>query len=92
MVIIMLNLLIAIISDTYERVSAVSDVTYEKNRMKILCEIGRRQNEPKIAQIISHENNKYLITLFAKDPDVMENENQANDRIRQRVEQISKVI
>lgn len=91
LVIVMLNLLIAIISDTYERESAISDITFEKFRLRIFKDIESSLGKDKVRSLIGE--NTYLITIYNRDPDNFDSmESNTTDRIRQRVEQISKVI
>lgn len=64
LVIIMLNLLIAIVSDTNERVSLDNEFIYQKNRVLIIVEyLSGDINKEKLATFLKE---KYLINAYNK--------------------------
>jgi hypothetical protein len=64
LVIIMLNLLIAIVSDTNEKVSSMNELIYEKNRVHIIAEYySYPQNKNKMTNLLK---DKYLINVYNK--------------------------
>ena len=63
--IIMLNLLIAIVGKTNDRVSQMNELIYEKNRVYIIKEyLSNNSNKQKMKAIL--ENN-YLVTIYRKE-------------------------
>lgn len=61
----MLNLLIAIVGKTNDRVSEMNELIYEKNRVSIIKEyLSNDSNKEKMKQIL--ENN-YLVTIYRKE-------------------------
>ena len=74
--IIMLNLLIAIVGKTNDRVSQMNELIYEKNRVFIIKEyLSNNNNKQKMKEIL--ENN-YLVTVYRKEAKkIQENQNES---------------
>ena len=94
--VIMLNLLISIISDTYERVSSMELLAKNFERLHIIYKKDCINNNSKILKKITEkENNSYL--FFCK-PTMNENElffneeSNQNKRLKNRVEKIERRI
>lgn len=56
LVIVILNLLISLMSNTFQNVLNINNMAYDKNRMKIIADIDNLQNEGK--------KRGFLITIF----------------------------
>ena len=65
MVVVMLNLLISIIGNTYGQVSEVNELIYEKNRLQIIQEIISSE---RYKSRLSSLQNQYLITVYRENP------------------------
>lgn len=67
LVVIMLNLLISIIGNTYGRVSEVNELIYEKNRLMLVKDfLSDETKRKRIGEELKH----YIVTVYKEDPDL----------------------
>ena len=96
MMIIMLNLLIAIISDTYDKVMGVEKLANAYEKTNIIVDIEKTLPQSVIIQIEKNIND-YLVVAYTK-PNNKDNDGSSvgggvfMDRMRSKVEKIEKKV
>lgn len=90
LVVIMLNLLIAIVGDTNQRVSSKNELIYEQNRVLIIEDYLLQPNKKKQIRETLRKNGTYLINIYRKKSNVEEQSLIESDTnlIKERIEKI----
>ena len=90
LVVIMLNLLIAIVGDTNQRVSSENELIYEQNRVLIIEDYLLQPEKKKKIKEILEQKGKYLINIYRKKSSIEEQNSIQSDtnQINERIEKI----
>lgn len=91
LVVIMLNLLIAIVGDTNQRVSSKNELIYEQNRVLIIEDYLLQPEKKEAIKEILKKNGNYLINIYRKKSSMTEDEStiqSEKNRINEKIEKI----
>ena len=89
MVIVMLNLLIAYISDSFEKLMSTNIQAFNYERLQLIMQFKRQMSEEEIKKLSEEEEGKILFVLQNEDKSAEED---VEERIRIKIDRLEKEI